>query len=31
MCYYLYQAKDEATNKEMERWIDECYKKEVDW
>lgn len=24
------QTKDKSTNEEMERWISECYKKEVD-
>ena len=24
------QTKDKLTNEEMERWISECYKKEVD-
>ena len=25
------QAKDQATNEEMERWIGECYKQKVEW
>lgn len=32
MYHYIHhlQTKDKSTNEEMERWISECYKKEVD-